>query len=1075
MIPLQLVLKNFLSYREASLDFRGLHTACICGANGAGKSSLLEAIAWVLWGESRANSEDDVIHLGETEVRVDFWFWHQQQVYRVIRSRHRTQGTLLEFQVGVESPLDGTDLPPMRSLTAKGMRATQQLILDHLRLDYDTFVNSAYLRQGRADEFMLKRPSERKQILADLLKLAQYDELAERAKDRSRQLKGQIDLMERNLAVLQAQIEQQGAIAAQQADMESQLASHQAAQTADTEQLQRLLAQQQQRQTWQQQQAWQQQQQQVLEQDCARLQRDYATAQQQRQDVEQWLQQEPAIAAGYARFQALQAQELQWGDRVQAHQQAIAQRQAYVQRQTEAAATLTAQVNSLEAQLTALQQQQDDMQQVLRKSATVDAALQSLQAARSLLQHLDQLQMRATPLWQRRQHLVSQLERQQARLVARVEELRITAQQLWSQRDRQTDLQAELQTVNARITNLEARQTYQQQVREKGTERRNFMERLQVEQRNAEAQLAEVDQKIQILEQELNLDHLIIPETVIAQSGTTLSPDGPGRHGESAPTKPKRSTKGKRQRELEAAVLLNPFFPPCPLCDRPLDEHHSTVVLDKHRQRRQEILDQVWVIREQLSTSEREIQLLRQEYRELDQELSQYPAELERRGQLQEQLQAAIAAQTTLAQVEAEITDLERSLHTQAYAPELQAELATLDQQLSTLDYDDKNHALARGEVDRWRWAEVKAAELKQAQRRAHQLMQQEPELQQQLATAQTALERLQQETATQLQRLDQHIADIGYRLEEHNALKAAIRAEQPWQLRYQELQHAKQHYPAIAQRCQALHQTLQERQTAAHLNQTQLQTIAQHLEQTPDRQAQIIALEQHINQRRVELDDIIATLGRLQQQQQQLADLREQFTQVNQQLQTIQHQHRVYTELAQAFGKNGIQALMIETILPQLEAESNRILARLSDHQLHIQFITQRSPKRTPARTKAKLDGDRLIETLDIVIADAQGTRPYETYSGGEAFRVNFSIRLALARLLAQRSGTPLQLLIIDEGFGSQDDQGCQRLVSAINAIAPDFACILTITHVPHFKEAFQARIEVSKTSNGSQLQLIT
>jgi ATPase involved in DNA repair len=65
MIPLQLTLKNFLSYREAVLDFRGLHTACICGANGAGKSSLLEAITWAIWGESRTSIADDVIHCGQ--------------------------------------------------------------------------------------------------------------------------------------------------------------------------------------------------------------------------------------------------------------------------------------------------------------------------------------------------------------------------------------------------------------------------------------------------------------------------------------------------------------------------------------------------------------------------------------------------------------------------------------------------------------------------------------------------------------------------------------------------------------------------------------------------------------------------------------------------------------------------------------------------------------------------------------------------------------------------------------------------------------------------------------------------
>ena len=74
---------------------------------------------------------------------------------------------------------------------------------------------------------------------------------------------------------------------------------------------------------------------------------------------------------------------------------------------------------------------------------------------------------------------------------------------------------------------------------------------------------------------------------------------------------------------------------------------------------------------------------------------------------------------------------------------------------------------------------------------------------------------------------------------------------------------------------------------------------------------------------------------------------------------------------------------------------------------------------------------------------------------------------------MLAHRSGTALQMLIVDEGFGSQDAEGCERLIAAINAIAPEFACILTVTHISQFKEAFQARIEVTKTQNGSQLSL--
>ncbi len=94
--------------------------------------------------------------------------------------------------------------------------------------------------------------------------------------------------------------------------------------------------------------------------------------------------------------------------------------------------------------------------------------------------------------------------------------------------------------------------------------------------------------------------------------------------------------------------------------------------------------------------------------------------------------------------------------------------------------------------------------------------------------------------------------------------------------------------------------------------------------------------------------------------------------------------------------------------------------------------------------------------------------------FSGGEAFRVNFAIRLALSEVLAQRAGARLQTLVIDEGFGSQDTQGRQRLVEAINLVRPDFAKILVITHIDELKDAFPTRIEVEKTPHGSAVRVV-
>jgi len=166
------------------------------------------------------------------------------------------------------------------------------------------------------------------------------------------------------------------------------------------------------------------------------------------------------------------------------------------------------------------------------------------------------------------------------------------------------------------------------------------------------------------------------------------------------------------------------------------------------------------------------------------------------------------------------------------------------------------------------------------------------------------------------------------------------------------------------------------------------------------------------------------------------------------------------------AFGKNGIPALLIEQSLPQIEIQANEILDRLSNGAMSVSFETQRE-----YRDKKREDKK---QTLDIIIRDGAGSREYELFSGGEAFRINFAIRLALSRVLAQRSGARLQTLVIDEGFGSQDAEGRQRLVEAINLVSPDFEKILVITHLEELKDAFPSRIEVTKTVSGSSVEVI-
>ena len=147
------------------------------------------------------------------------------------------------------------------------------------------------------------------------------------------------------------------------------------------------------------------------------------------------------------------------------------------------------------------------------------------------------------------------------------------------------------------------------------------------------------------------------------------------------------------------------------------------------------------------------------------------------------------------------------------------------------------------------------------------------------------------------------------------------------------------------------------------------------------------------------------------------------------------------YEDLALAFGK-GIQAMLIESAIPEIEEETNLLLDRLTDGRMKVELLTQRETKTSG-----------IAETLDIIISDELGARPYEMYSGGEAFRINLALRLALSRLLTHRAGAKLQFLIIDEGFGTQDTQGKDKVVEAINKISADFAKILVVTHDAELK----------------------
>jgi DNA repair protein SbcC/Rad50 len=685
MIPIQLSLKNFLSYSEASLDFKGLHTACICGANGAGKSSLLEGITWAIWGECRAVSEDDAISNGAMDVRVDFTFGMHGETCRIIRTRQRDGNGALEFQIQ-------TSAGQFRTLTQKGIRSTQALIDDYLKIDYDTFINSAYLRQGKADEFMRKKPADRKQILADLLKLDRYEQLADRAKDSAKQYKLQVEVLTESLAEAQIQLAQIDGITQQRDEIKVQLDSLQQLQVVQEQELESFKTIARQRETWQQQLAWEQKRDRELMQAATQIQVDLQVVNTDRQRLEDLLMRSDEISTAYQVYLGLQQQIEVLDRQFNLYQQSQIEQQQLQQQLDRQTQELQLSLGQSQAQLVLIGRQETEIAEILATAGDVTQGVAQLQGCRQRLGELDRLQIAVLPLQQERVGLETQIDRQTAKIQAQLNELVFRERQIEVKTAERPQLVDRLNLLDTQLTELERKKVYQKRVEEKGLTKKENIQRLEGDVRHYQRQLLELDRKLELL----------------------ATPDAS-----------------------------------CPLCDRPLDENHWEHVLSSARSERANIEQQISATREEHSRYVREREDLLTEYKQLHREIAGSESLREQRGKLQAQLDSIAELEVNLQEIALEKSQIELAIESKSYASELQLQLQDLSIKISAINYSEQSHALARGDVDKLRWVEIKQEKIKDAERKQQQLSQQKQQLSAEIANIEANITTLQTNSDT--------------------------------------------------------------------------------------------------------------------------------------------------------------------------------------------------------------------------------------------------------------------------------------------------------------------------------------
>jgi len=900
MIPIKIQIKNFLSYGDdlQVIDFSPYHLVCLSGKNGHGKSALLDAITWAIWGQARkiagtTKADEGLLRLGQKHMLVILDFLCNDNHYRVRREFALTYGkpyAALDF--GIIKTNEDTILP----LTEKTIRGTQQKIENTLRLDYDSFINSAFLRQGSANEFSKKSPKDRKEILANILGLQRYEQLRKAAHDIVRNKQNEQQQLSALAQKTGIELNKQDEVNRSLHTTQQQIIAHNLQEESFVEHYKKLRAEQHALVTLKHEEA-------ALQKELKQLALEYTKL------VE-------FLHTTMSTWRMIHKQQLNVGS---SHQ--------------------------LKQQKTALQHMLEQTQQKLQqKLESKEAYLQTQQKMVLLEQKLKQEQ---TSIIQQKQEHVHSLQLQAKQL-----EQQISSYQ--EQHDIETKEVHELATM---ITAL------QEKMPTLTTESAIAMEQ-QFEKRRTHYQYW------------------------IAQANMI---------------------KTELNQAEQKRLLVDDTSPSCPLCEQNLSATRKRFLKQKLSKNEQSFMHRYQRLSKLIHTIKNLLIKQHEELNALKQKQSEYVVE-------QHKLKVA------------------------------QDRIEKLKQTLTAREHE-----------------QLRVQHLYIEQQKAIQIY--EAEIKQIIETAQQHIEKNDsyRELSMQLQQAHMAYNNILYDQAEHKNIQEQLNS----------LEQQLSHYSNIEQ--EALLQEERKKQITSSCNNLKMlkhkqRSTMYNLEQyrtINERETVYMQQEKQLEEQRLlhrkQQEELLQEKGRLEQQQQYLKLLAEEYEKQQQYIETLHKEIADYQEIAHVCSKNGIQALLIEDAIPEIEQEANELLSRLTDNQATILIESLRDLK--SGGTK---------ETLDIKIADTAGIRSYEMFSGGEAFRIDFSLRIAISKLLARRAGTSLQTLIIDEGFGSQDDEGLSYIMDALYKIQDDFKKVIIVSHLPRMKDQFPVHFYINKNAHGSFVTII-
>ena len=858
MIPIRLKIKNFMCYgvTPQTLEFSGIHVACLCGSNGHGKTALLDAITWALWGNTRTRTQEELVHQGQLDMSVELDFLAREQKYKVIRRYTRSSGarqgiTILELQI---SSYDEN----YQAITQNTLRETENKIKELLNLDYDTFINTAFLRQGDADRFTTSRPGERKATLAEVLGLSEYEKLELKAKSNYRSLTSKLKDFESKKLFLDEEI-------IEKLKYENELKG--------------------------------------IDLEVSSL--------------------EPKLKKSQHTFDSLNSISSKFN-----------------QQETELSeAELQLSKNNLETQ--------NLIDQLEKHKKTYEEISNLLQTKNEITEGYIKLNCYKSKLkdFDKSFEIKIELDRNIANINS---ELNI----------KKTKILTTIDQMNSQIEN-------------------NL--------------IPKINQKIQI---EKKIEHLLKEQLEWEEINSKIKSLNDNYEKINSKISDLKAINqillSQMEEDRKKFDMLKISGGNCPLCQQKLNNNGHDVLLKNYTHQG---LTNKQNYQKNLETQNN----FEEQNKSLKKEIDTSSTKL---------LKDQQSVNTSIIKLKSELADSLKA----------EKEINTTKREIEVLDNLINSNNYAESEIKK-------------------------------------------------LEEFNIQLNNLNYSTELHSRIKSQISELALYEEKHIKLKNAETLFPKEESLIESTKNILKNRKSEKEFLSKKIINLKSELEKKDDTNLELARTNKELSTLKSNLQSLYVRKGILLENIERCIKYEKDLKELNKEVSLVSKDADIYNELSLAFGKNGLQALIIETSIPQLEQDSNQLLSRLSENKMAIKF--QLVAGRKDSRT------GMVSEELDIKVSDEVGTRNYETFSGGEAFRINFAIRIALSKLLARRSGAPLPILFIDEGFGSQDLEGQEKLIQSIQSIQNDFEKIIVITHIEQIKDSFPVRIEVNKSGEGSVFEI--